>query len=137
MSANIVVKPNATGNTARTGTDWIDRYVNEVGRRLPPKQRVDVQQEIRSLIEDEVAGRLQAAFADSQVAAVFGSYDETPPGGWFSRYRNLMHRYYHQTARRTARTFWAGCGAVRADLFRRIGGFDTVNLAGKLDGYGL
>ena len=72
------------------------------------------------------AGRLQAAFADSQVAAVFGSYDETPPGGWFSRYRNLMHRYYHQTARRTARTFWAGCGAVRADLFRRIGGFDVA-----------
>ena len=37
---------------------WIDRYVNEVGRRLPPNQRADVEREIRSLIEDEVAGRL-------------------------------------------------------------------------------
>ncbi|MBS0563849.1 MAG: glycosyltransferase family 2 protein [Proteobacteria bacterium] len=70
--------------------------------------------------------RIAAAFGDPSVAAVFGSYDETPPGGWFSRYRNLMHRYYHQTARRTARTFWAGCGAVRADLFRRLGGFDVA-----------
>lgn len=69
--------------------------------------------------------RVQAAFADPAVAAVFGSYDETPPGGWFSRYKNLMHRYYHQTARRTATTFWAGCGAVRADMFRRLGGFDV------------
>lgn len=71
------------------------------------------------------ANRVQAAFADPGVAAVFGSYDETPPGGWFSRYKNLMHRYYHQTARRTAKTFWAGCGAVRADMFARVGGFDV------------
>ena len=71
------------------------------------------------------AARVQAAFADPGVTAVFGSYDETPPGGWFSRYKNLMHRYYHQTARRTAKTFWAGCGAVRADMFARVGGFDV------------
>lgn len=72
------------------------------------------------------AAKLKAAFADPSVAAVFGSYDETPGGaGWFSRYKNLMHRYYHQTARRTATTFWAGCGAVRADMFARVGGFDV------------
>jgi glycosyltransferase involved in cell wall biosynthesis len=73
------------------------------------------------------AKRLKAAFADPTVAAVFGSYDETPAGAsWFSRYKNLMHRYYHQTARRTARTFWAGCGAVRAEMFRKVGGFDVA-----------
>lgn len=71
------------------------------------------------------AQRLQAAFADPAVAAVFGSYDAAPEGNWFSRYKNLMHRFYHQTARRTARTFWAGCGAVRADMFARVGGFDV------------
>lgn len=65
MSVNVVVKPNAAGNPVPTGTDWIDRYVNEVGRRLPPKQRADVQQEIRSLIEDEVAERLHAAVDES------------------------------------------------------------------------
>lgn len=72
------------------------------------------------------ARKLKAAFADPTVAAVFGSYDATPDGpGWFSRYKNLMHRYYHQAARRTAKTFWAGCGAVRADMFARVGGFDV------------
>lgn len=71
------------------------------------------------------AERLQLAFADPSVAAVFGSYDSTPEGNWFARYKNLMHRYYHQTARRTAKTFWAGCGAVRAEMFARVGGFDV------------
>lgn len=72
------------------------------------------------------ARKLASQFADPRVAAVFGSYDTTPAGGsWFSRYKNLMHRFYHQTARRTATTFWAGCGAVRADMFRKLGGFDV------------
>lgn len=68
---------------------------------------------------------IRSAFADPKVHAVFGSYDTTPAGQpWYSRYKNLMHRYYHQRARDTATTFWAGCGAVRADVFRQIGGFD-------------
>ena len=71
------------------------------------------------------AEKVRAAFADPQVGAVFGSYDSTPDGKpWFSRYKNLTHRFYHQQARRDAETFWAGCGAVRADIFRQIGGFD-------------
>ena len=66
------------------------------------------------------------AFRDPTVKAVFGSYDTTPAGTpWFSRYKNLVHRFYHQRGRREARTFWAGCGAVERDLFLRIGGFDV------------
>lgn len=45
---------------SKAANEWIDRYVNEVGRRLPSNQRTDVEREIRSLIEDEVAGRLEA-----------------------------------------------------------------------------
>jgi glycosyltransferase involved in cell wall biosynthesis len=72
------------------------------------------------------AEKVRAAFADPEVGAVFGSYDDSPDGTpWFSRYKNLMHRFYHQNARRDATTFWAGCGAVRADVFRDIGGFDV------------
>ena len=78
------------------------------------------------IAHDDGAGKVRAAFADPEVAAVFGSYDSAPDGQhWFSRYKNLMHRYYHQRARDTATTFWAGCGAVRADTFRQIGGFDV------------
>lgn len=75
---------------------------------------------------DDGAEKVRAAFADPDVAAVFGSYDSAPDGQhWFSRYKNLMHRFYHQTAQRDAQTFWAGCGAVRKDMFLKIGGFDV------------
>ncbi|WP_413871232.1 glycosyltransferase family 2 protein [Albidovulum sp.] len=75
---------------------------------------------------EDGAAKLRHAFADPAVAAVFGSYDDTPDGApWFSRYKNLMHRFYHQKANRDAQTFWAGCGAVRRDMFLAIGGFDV------------
>lgn len=69
--------------------------------------------------------KIRAAFAEPGVDAVFGSYDDAPGGSWFSRYKNLLHRYHHQRARREAETFWAGCGAVRAQAFRAVGGFDV------------
>ncbi len=70
--------------------------------------------------------RIRKAMSEPNVGAVFGSYDSTPDGqSWFSQYKNLMHRYHHQQGLRDARTFWAGCGAVRKDVFRRIGGFDV------------
>ena len=81
---------------------------------------------------DVIPGRdgprhIRAAFAEPGVRAVFGSYDELPDGTpWFSRYKNLMHRYYHQSARREASTFWAGCGAVDREFYLTIGGFDTA-----------
>lgn len=69
---------------------------------------------------------IRAAFAEPGVAAVFGSYDSSPAGTpWFSRYKNLTHRFYHQRAQREATTFWAGCGAVSAEMYRKIGGFDV------------
>ncbi len=58
--------------------EWIDRYVNEVGRRLPGKQRSDVEMEMRSLIEDELDG-LGHAPEEREVLAVlakFGPPDE-------------------------------------------------------------
>lgn len=71
--------------------------------------------------------RIRAALADPGVGAVFGCYDARPadPRG-FSRYKNLVHRYHHLRAAPRARTFWAGCGAVRADLFRQLHGFDAT-----------
>lgn len=35
-------------------TQWVDRYVAEVGRKLPAVKRADVEMEIRSLIQDEL-----------------------------------------------------------------------------------
>lgn len=62
---------------------------------------------------------------DGTVAGVFGAYDRSPAHpGFFSQYRNLAHAFVHERARPEARTFWAGLGAVRADAFRQVGGFD-------------
>jgi GT2 family glycosyltransferase len=58
-------------------------------------------------------------------AAVFGAYDDAPDAPSFvSQFRNLSHRYVHCTTSREATTFWAGLGAVRADAFRAVNGFD-------------
>jgi GT2 family glycosyltransferase len=71
--------------------------------------------------------RIAADFdADADLAAVFGSYDEAPAwGNFLSQYKNLMHHYVHQLASERASTFWAGCGAMRKDVFLQFGGFDT------------
>jgi GT2 family glycosyltransferase len=59
------------------------------------------------------------------LAAVFGSYDARPAApGVISQYRNLLHHFVHQNSNSDASTFWAGCGAVRRNIFDKIGGFD-------------
>ncbi len=83
------------------------------------------------LVDSDVIARedgpsyIRKAFADPKVGAMFGSYDTEPAGpSWFSRYKNLMHHYYHQIGNPDASTFWAGCGALRKDVFLDVGGFD-------------
>jgi GT2 family glycosyltransferase len=64
---------------------------------------------------------------ESDVTAVFGAYDSAPAArGLISQYRNLLHRYVHLRDAGDAATFWAGCGAIRAEVFARCGGFDEA-----------
>ncbi len=68
-----------------TGAEWIERYVNAVGRQLPPKERADVELELRFLIQDELdPGDFQ--FADeAQVLAVLARFGR--PETVAARYR--------------------------------------------------
>jgi GT2 family glycosyltransferase len=60
-----------------------------------------------------------------ELAALFGSYDAAPRApGIVSQFRNLLHHYVHQQGDPEASTFWAGCGAVRREVFQSLGGFD-------------
>jgi GT2 family glycosyltransferase len=69
--------------------------------------------------------RVRAAFADDPaLTAVFGSYDDAPPGGTVAAFRNLLHHYVHQRGAGPAATFWSGLGAIRRDVFLAAGGFD-------------
>lgn len=59
------------------------------------------------------------------LAAVFGSYDDSPAEtGFISQYKNLQHHYVHQQGNPEATTFWAGCGAIRRAVFLEVDGFD-------------
>jgi glycosyltransferase involved in cell wall biosynthesis len=78
------------------------------------------------VVADDAAGQVAAGFNEDGVGAVFGSYDECPGANNFlSQYKNLVHHYYHQGGREDASTFWAGCGAVRKEVFLDVGGFDV------------
>ena len=79
------------------------------------------------MVPCETLGMIAESFAnDASLAAVFGSYDEEPASEDFlSQYKNLMHGYVHQDSKEEAATFWAGCGAVRKDVFLEYGGFDA------------
>lgn len=71
-----------------------------------------------------------AAFHDAlasnpSVSAVTGSYDTTPgDGSALSRYRGLVQHFTHLSRAGEVDTFWAACGAVRADAFMESGMFD-------------
>jgi glycosyltransferase involved in cell wall biosynthesis len=59
------------------------------------------------------------------IAALFGSYDDEPEAeNFISQYKNLLHHFVHQRASGRAATFWAGCGAIRREVFETVGGFD-------------
>jgi GT2 family glycosyltransferase len=72
----------------------------------------------------QLAGRFAAT---PELAAAFGAYDEQPADpGFFSQGKNLAHSFIHQRSPGDAHTFWAGLGAVRAEVFARVGGFDET-----------
>ncbi len=62
---------------------------------------------------------------DQDLAGIFGSYDDTPfAPNFISQYKNLLHHYVHQSSASRSMTFWTGCGAIRANVFCAVGGFD-------------
>jgi glycosyltransferase involved in cell wall biosynthesis len=78
------------------------------------------------VVRADAARCLSLGFSGPDIAAVFGSYDSSPPArNFFSQYKNLVHHYYHQHAKEEAHTFWSGCGAVRRTAFLDSGGFDV------------
>ncbi len=75
----------------------------------------------------QVADSFARPGAPGELAAVFGSYDKQPRAQSFlSQYRNLMHHRVHQEGSEQASTFWTGCGAIRRDVFLKMGGFDAA-----------
>ena len=73
---------------------------------------------------DALGIAVEAFENDPGLSAIFGSYDDQPGHSSFlSQYRNLFHHWVHQTGNSEASTFWAGCGAIRRDVFMKMNGF--------------
>ncbi len=52
----------------------IDRYIHEVGRRLPRKSRSDIQAELRSVLVDTLEARTQGEPSDDDIVAVLKEF---------------------------------------------------------------
>lgn len=78
------------------------------------------------IVHEDAARVMLTGFDEAEVVGVFGSYDDKPPAqNFLSQYKNLVHHYYHQRAKKEASTFWSGCGAIRKEAFLKQGGFDV------------
>lgn len=135
----IVVDDGSTDATSAVAARWADQVVTLPGPPRGPGQArnrgaavargewlVFVDADV--VVHPATLGRVDAAARGPEdLAAVFGTYDDSPPApGLVSQFRNLLHRYMHISVEGEAGTFWAGCGAVRRSAFQAVGGFDEV-----------
>jgi glycosyltransferase involved in cell wall biosynthesis len=80
------------------------------------------------VVQRETVARLVDDFIKNpDIAAVFGSYDDSPASPDFlSQFRNLFHHFIHQHSHKEAKTFWAGCGAIYREIFYKLQGFNQL-----------
>lgn len=77
------------------------------------------------MINEDTLHAFQLHFEQNNWAAAFGAYDSNPKAGnLVSKYKNLMHHFFHQQSDADAQTFWSGCGAIKRTAFEEIGGFN-------------
>lgn len=63
-----------------------------------------------------------------EISATFGCYGkECITSNFFSVYKNLLHHYTHQVSSNDATSFWTACGAIKKDIFEKLGGFDETS----------
>ena len=55
-------------------TELVDRYVHQVGRYLPPKERAEIEAELRSQIQDQLDDRFMGTPTQEEVASVLAEF---------------------------------------------------------------
>jgi glycosyltransferase involved in cell wall biosynthesis len=132
----IVVDDASTDNTAQIALDKGVILLKRSQRSGPAAARNDAALRARGdilffvdadvLVTRETVALVAKQFIDHpELDALFGSYDINPlESNFISQYKNLFHHFVHQQSREEAVTFWAGCGAIRKEVFQKTAGFD-------------
>lgn len=132
----IVVDDGSTDNSAKIAESYGAKVLS-TGRRSGPARARNIgalaaQGEILFFLDADVCvskntltQMAEEFLEDPYLDAAMGSYDDLPSAqNFISQYRNLMHCFVHRTSNRQATTFWAGCGAIRRQVFLDFNGFD-------------
>lgn len=133
----IVVNDGSTDESVQVAEQYGARVVHTSGRCGPAVARnLGADQASSNLLlfidadvrvhADTLSRVVEHFNSDPQLSALMGSYDQNPyVKDFVSKYRNLMHAFFHRTGKREASTFWSGCGAIRRDVFVTYGGFSS------------
>jgi len=78
------------------------------------------------IIEKNTLGQILQTFENKpDISALFCSYQKnTIPTNFVSVYKNRCHHYTHQISNEDAATFFSGFGAIKREVFFRLGGFN-------------
>ncbi len=141
----IVVDDNSTDSSADISKRFADLVITQDERRGPARARntgaersrgsillfIDADVEIR---KDTICLVVREMTGKPELDAVFGSYDSEPMArNVISQYKNLLHHFVHQNSSPRASTFWAGCGAIRREIFFELGGFPGNGLSPSIE----
>lgn len=132
----IVVDDCSTDNSAEIGRETGVRVLSMAQNSGPAAARnLAAQKAVGEILvfvdadvvvkADTIAQMVNRFKTQSEISALFGSYDDTPAEqNFLSQYKNLQHHFIHQTSNSEASTFWSGLGAIRREVFIGMGGFD-------------
>ena len=132
----IVVDDGSTDGSAITARGRCDRLVALSANCGPSAARNRGAESARApilffldsdvLVEPDTLERVLRVMTESDsLQAMFCSYQsDTVPKNFVSQYKNLQHHYTHQISKPIAHTFCGGYGAIRAEVFHAVGGFD-------------
>ncbi len=136
-SADVVVVDGGGDDSWRAAQEFGARIVRRskaggpgvarnVGARAARKDDILFFVDADVMIPHDAIGHVAEFFQHNPgVAAMIGSYDDKPTQqNFLSQYKNLLHHYTHQSAQEDASTFWGACGAIKAEIFHTMGGFD-------------
>lgn len=136
----IVVDDASSDDSPLIAAQYADKVVRLTGKPRGPayarnrgfevsRGRVVVFVDADVCVHADTLGRFATLFTQNgEISAAFGAYDTNPIGkSVVSQYRNLLHHYVHQQNAGEAETFWAGCGAIRGEVFAEVGMFDEYH----------